>query len=79
MPVTRKEIWKDIRDYEGIYEISNFGRVKREKKILKSSKNSMGYYLVSLSKNGKSKTYSIHRLVAETFIPNPSNLKNKNR
>lgn len=73
MPVTRKEIWKDIRDYEGIYEISNFGRVKREKKILKSSKNSMGYYLVSLSKNGKSKTYSIHRLVAETFIPNPSN------
>ena len=60
MLATRKEVWKDIRDYEGIYKISNFGRVKRERKILKSSKNSVGYYLVSLSKYGKSKTYSIH-------------------
>ncbi len=68
------EIWKDIKDYEGLYKISNLGNVKS----LKTNKNlyyskSRNYLRVSLNKNGIRKGYSIHRLVAQTFIPNPNN------
>lgn len=77
------EKWKDIKNYEGIYQISNFGRVKRignysnqftswnVEKILKPGNNGKGYLFVQLSKNCKVKRYYIHRLVAEAFIPNP--------
>ena len=72
------EIWKDIKDYEGMYQVSSEGRVKSlkygEEKILKNNKNNSGYLSVSLSKDGKRKTYSIHRLVAQAFISNPNNL-----
>ena len=66
-----KEIWKDIKGYEGMYQVSNLGRVRSLKygkyKILKGTK-SKGYLQVRLSKNGYQTTYRIHRLVAEAFI-----------
>ena len=71
------EIWKDIEGYEG-YQVSNKGRVKstivrKEGKLLKPSVNKLGYLQVSLFVNGKNKTRYVHRLVAETFLPNPDN------
>lgn len=76
------EIWKDIADYEGLYQVSNRGRVKslprngtvKVEKILTLHKDSKGSYNVSLSKNGKRKIAYVHRLVAEAFIPNPNKL-----
>ena len=70
-----KEIWKDIKVYEGIYQISNLGRVKRVTtgRILKKFKYTGGYLKVTLSKNGVKSNHKIHRLVAEAFISNPEN------
>ena len=75
------EIWKDIEGYEGLYQISNKGRVKslgnnknRKEKILSCKPNNKGYLRVNLYKNGKKKHFSVHRLVAIAFIPNPNNL-----
>ena len=68
------EEFRDIPDYEGMYEVSNLGRVRRDGKILKPFKNKKGYLLVSLFKNGTKKNARIHRLVAQSFIPNPQNL-----
>ena len=77
-----KEIWKDIKNYEGLYQVSNLGRVKSLKfgkeKILKAFIGPFGYLIVSLSKNGKLHTYNVHRLVAEAFIPNPLGLSDVN-
>lgn len=76
-----KEIWKDIVDYEGLYQISNLGRVKSlnyrhtgREKMLKLSVNNKGYIIVKLWKNRKFKSFRLHRLVAQAFIPNPNNL-----
>lgn len=71
------EIWKDIKNFEGLYQVSNMGNVKSLKRniILKPSIVSYrktkddGYYIVNL----KSKPHYIHRLVAEAFISNPEN------
>ena len=75
-----EEIWKPIKDYEGLYEVSNLGRVKSlnyrgtgKWKILKNIECSNGYLVVVLTKNGKRKQFKVHRLVAEAFIPNPEN------
>ena len=78
------EIWKDVKGYEGLYQISDKGRVKSlqrmvkkrkcEEIIKKPSKLPKGYLRLGLCKNGTIKYYSIHRLVAEAFIPNPNNL-----
>ena len=75
------EEWKDIKGYEGIYQISNKGRVKtlgnnktKKEKIRDGKIDNRGYKRISLCKNGKDKKYSIHRLVAEAFLPNPDNL-----
>ena len=69
------EIWKDIPGYEGLYKVSSIGRVFGEKKKgLLNPFNNRGYLRVTLFKNGVGKHYSIHRLVAVTFIPNPMQL-----
>lgn len=75
------EEWRDIENYEGLYQVSNLGRVKsldynhtKHEKILKLLKNTKGYLFVILYKEGKKKNYLSHRLVAEAFIPNPNNL-----
>ena len=74
-----QEEWQAVKGYEGLYEVSNQGRVKSlprnttKGKILVAEKNHRGYYRVGLTKNNKQKHFSIHRLVAEVFIPNPQN------
>lgn len=69
------EQWKDIENYEGLYQISNCGRVCRVKgyrckkqRILKHGCNNRGYKYVNLWKNNQYKTYTIHTLVLKTFI-----------
>lgn len=71
-----EEIWKDIPEYEGLYQISNLGRVRhinKYKHILYQKVDSYGYNAVILCKNGKIKYYRVHRLVGMSFIPNPNN------
>lgn len=94
----KEEIWKPVKGYEGLYEVSNLGRVKRlardiaqknpnpvsndicvqhiEERILKTRPNKSGYPLILLrgSSDGKRRGFSVHRLVAKAFIPNPDNL-----
>ena len=72
-----EEIWKEIKDYPN-YQISNLGRVKNKKRILKQYCNDKGYLYVSLSKDNKRKFVRVHRLVAMTFIPNINNLPEVN-
>lgn len=69
------EIWRDIKVYEGLYQVSSLGRVKslRTNKI-KSNRITNGYYYVSLWKDNTEKQLKVSRLVAEAFIPNPDNL-----
>ena len=83
------EIWKDIPGYEGIYAVSNFGKVKSLQRTRKGSYGSIrivyekilnhkidkdGYHIVTLSKEGKTKCIGVHRLVAQAFLPNIYNL-----
>lgn len=80
-----REIWKDITDYEGLYQVSNLGRIKSLKrettyiykrggthtiseKIIKQFKSKKGYLNCFLYKDGKRKTYKVHRLVAQAFL-----------
>ena len=70
------EIWKPVKGYEGIYEVSNYGRVKSARgKILKQYLNHQGYYKLGLTKGGKQKDLFVHRLVASAFIPNTRNVE----
>ena len=72
-----EEIWKDIEGYEGLYQVSNFGRILsiRSHYILKGSMSSQGYKVTTLSKpnHKEAKRVLIHRLVAKSFVPNPQN------
>lgn len=69
-----EEIWKDIEGYEGLYQVSNLGRVKKLPTILKNSLDKQGYEVVQLvNENGKKKVLKIHRLVANAFIENTEN------
>lgn len=81
------EEWRDIPDYEGLYQVSNMGRIKsldrRIKRTSTTKRNwkgrimklaeTRGYYTIQLSKNGKVKIHGVHRLVAFAFIENPNN------
>lgn len=77
-----KEVWKDIQGYEGIYQISNFGRVKSLKfgkeKILKTPTNTHNYPSIYLKENGKKKALRVHRLVAQNFLVNDNNYPDVN-
>lgn len=86
----RIEIWRDILNYEGLYQVSNLGRIKSIPHLIKANKDGgirvteehmkttyvgwHGYIWVALCKNEKSKTYSVHRLVATAFIENKNGL-----
>ena len=74
------EVWKPIKNYENLYEISNYGRVKslRSGKILKKRLTYDGYVRVTLTYNQQAKDFRVHRLVAEHFIPNPDNKETVN-
>jgi hypothetical protein len=82
------EEWKDIKGYKGIYQVSDMGRIRSLDRIIKYSHNRIdelrkgkllainkcGHYSrVRLAKNGKGKTYLVHRLIAAVFISNPEN------
>lgn len=80
-----KEVWKDIKNYEGFYQVSNLGRVRSlerisvqkhrvKERVLASTLDTYGYCLVTLRRDGKRKTHKVHRLVAEAFLSNPDNL-----
>lgn len=83
-----EEIWKDVEGYEGHYQVSNIGNVRsvtkkvntkggvkatKNGKMLKQSKSAKGYLSVNLSKNGKSKSCEVQRLVAIAFVSNSNN------
>lgn len=82
------EIWKDIKGYEGEYQISNKGRIKSIRyivkydgiveKIMKPGNNGRGYLTTMIGRGGNTKSVKIHRLVAEAFIPNPYGLPEVN-
>lgn len=83
----KNEVWKDVPNYEGIYKASNFGRIKMVKRTLTDSlgkkinkkehilkpRTGNRYYMIALYKNGKREDLLLHRLIAQTFIPNPEN------
>lgn len=91
------ELWKDVKGYEGLYQVSNYGNVRsvtRKREVSEKKRDRCyeamvqgterkkfvrGEYLtVVLSKNSKKSSFSVHRLVAEAFIPNPYNLPQVN-
>lgn len=88
-----EEIWKPIKEYEDLYEVSNLGRIKskdritrngksnyciKKGKILKIGSNSLGYAIIGLWKDKKQRFFQVHRIVAETFIKNSENKKEVN-
>lgn len=85
------EIWKDISGYEGMYQVSNLGRVKslerlvmkhgmnlQPERILSFGKDAAGYSRIPLSKENVKVTFKVHRLVATAFFPNINNLPDVN-
>lgn len=78
------EKWKYIKGYEKVYEISDLGNIKSlprknaKGKMLNPARNNRGYLRVALCLDGKVRYDSVHRLVAETFIPNPRKLPEVN-
>lgn len=73
-----KEIWKDIPGFEGLYQVSNLGRVKslryhksKKAKVLSVGQNCCNYVSVELRKEGERYSCQLHRLVAQCFLPNP--------
>lgn len=66
------EVWKDVLGYEGLYEVSNLGKVKsiKNNKILADRKDNHGYFQVQLYKKGVGKSHKVHRLVLNSFSEN---------
>ena len=77
-----EEIWKDIKGYEGLYQVSNMGNVRslmyNKHKILKPHKTENGYLQVFLYKDKKRSVFLLHRIVAKAFLPNNNNLPQLN-
>lgn len=80
-----EEEWRDVVGYEGLYRVSNLGRVKSlnynhtgEERLLSLKPNKGGYIVIKLYKKGEKEYFLVHRLVAEAFIPNPDNLPEVN-
>ena len=84
-----EEIWRPVVGYEGLYEVSNTGRVRSLDKydsmnrflrgrILRLFTDGLGYLRAQLYSNSKRKSFLVHRLVAQAFIPNPDNLPQVN-
>ena len=77
-----EEEWRDIEGYEGLYMVSNFGRVVslhgRNPRIMKLGMTHKGYQCVGLQKEKQNKTCVVHRLVAKAFIPNPDDFPQVN-
>lgn len=80
-----KEIWEDIKGYEGLYQVSSLGNVKslnynhtKKEKVLKPRTIKDGYQQVILYSNGKIKPMLVHRLVVQAFLPNPYKLQEVN-
>lgn len=73
-----EEYWKPVEGYEGLYEVSDLGRVRSKRGILSPAIDPNGYLRVSLSNDGKQKTFKVHRLVATAFVPNMFNLEQVN-
>ena len=71
------EIFKDIDNYEGLYQVSNLGNIRSilNNIILKATKNGDGYRFVKLYKNKKPSNFRVHRIIATKFIPNPEGKK----
>ena len=87
------EVWKDIEEFKGLYQVSNLGQIRSIDRIteyktgakrltkgvvLSIGKNKLGYSQVGLSKNDKCYSRRVHRLVAQAFIPNPNRYKEIN-
>lgn len=67
-----KELWKSIKEFDGLYEVSNMGQVRNSQKgnLLKPHRNTVGYLQVCLTKDNRSYFRCIHKLVAEAFVDN---------
>jgi hypothetical protein len=83
--VMEKEIWKPVVGYEGVYEVSNKGRIKSVERIVDAKNHKIhkresirnlkihnGYYYITLSKNSKNETLAVHRIVAMAFLDKPN-------
>lgn len=91
--VKRKEVWKDVPGYEGLYRVSNYGNCKRlsrtfkhpvkldallKEMILSNTRNNAGYVCWTMYKEGNKKAFTAHRLVSLLFVSNPGNLPHVN-
>lgn len=72
------EQWRDIPGYDGLYQVSNTGRIRKGEKIKAQRKDHGGYLTVWLSKHSEMKCLKVHRLVALAFVPNPERKRTVN-